>query len=173
MKPVGIRHDQRPALDAAFCQKSCINCGPTRARARRRNIADHYDLGNDFYELWLDPGDDLLLRRDFRYAASNSRTPSLEGGAAGARCGGSANSCKLAPGKKLLEIGCGWGGFAELAAARIWRGGGCHHPFARAVEPTRRSAHRASRAQLVKSHVKLQDYRDVQRRASTPSPRLK
>lgn len=71
-----------------------------------RNIRAHYDVGNEFYQLWLDPGmsyssalfdgtDDLetaQLRKNDRILS------------------------RLAPGERILEIGCGWGGFAERAA---------------------------------------------------------
>jgi cyclopropane-fatty-acyl-phospholipid synthase len=86
-----------------------------RANTRRgsaRNIEAHYDLGNDFYRLWLDPSmtyssacfengldGDLKQAQEDKYA----RMLSLSGAQAGDR---------------VLEIGCGWGGFAEHAAAR-------------------------------------------------------
>ncbi|MDP5308903.1 SAM-dependent methyltransferase [Paracoccus spongiarum] len=80
----------------------------TRAGARR-NIAAHYDLGNDFYRLWLDdsmtyssalfgPGDDLAAGQRRKYDRI------LDGLGAGSG--------------RLLEIGCGWGGFAERAMQR-------------------------------------------------------
>lgn len=76
----------------------------------RRNIQFHYDLGNDFYRLWLDPG--------MTYSSALFTAPgqSLE----------QAQHAKLAailartatkPGEEILEIGCGWGSFAELAVA--------------------------------------------------------
>ena len=75
----------------------------------RRNIADHYDLGNDFYREWLDPsltyssgifasGDTLEHAQDRKLAAILDRTAT-------------------APGETILEIGCGWGSFAAKAAA--------------------------------------------------------
>ncbi|MDI3335575.1 cyclopropane-fatty-acyl-phospholipid synthase family protein [Defluviimonas aestuarii] len=81
-----------------------------RANSRRgatRNIRSHYDVGNEFYQLWLDEGmtyssglfadgDDDLGRAQHR---KNARALSRLGG-----------------GARVLEIGCGWGGFAEQAA---------------------------------------------------------
>lgn len=78
-------------------------------RGARRNIAAHYDLGNDFYRLWLDEtmtyssalyagGDDLAAAQRRKYDRI------LDGLAA--------------PSGRLLEIGCGWGGFAARALER-------------------------------------------------------
>ncbi|MES2323149.1 MAG: cyclopropane-fatty-acyl-phospholipid synthase family protein [Pseudomonadota bacterium] len=76
----------------------------------RKNIHAHYDIGNAFYQLWLDPsmsyssalfgdaaGGNLALAQEAKYR----RILGQLGAQAGAR---------------VLEIGCGWGGFAELAA---------------------------------------------------------
>ena len=84
-------------------------------RGSRRNIAYHYDLGNDFYRLWLDPG------MSYSSALFERGESSLE----------EAQRAKLvrvesllAPGRgdRVLDIGCGWGALAEHLAARR----GCH-----------------------------------------------
>ena len=81
-------------------------------RGARRNIARHYDLGNEFFEQFLDPtmtysaavfgdtGEDLATaqRRKYRRLAEKGR---------------------IGPNDHVLEIGCGWGGFAEFAAREI------------------------------------------------------
>jgi cyclopropane-fatty-acyl-phospholipid synthase len=83
----------------------------TRAGARH-NIKAHYDLGNAFYQTWLDrtmtyssavfePGDNDL-------AAAQTRKYRLLAERAGVR-----------QGERVLEIGCGWGGFAEFAAKEL------------------------------------------------------
>lgn len=78
----------------------------------RRNISAHYDLGNAFYEKWLDPSmtyssalfvdkaHDLAAAQEAKYAAL-------------------AQAIDLRPGETVLEIGSGWGGFAEFAAREI------------------------------------------------------
>ena len=78
-------------------------------KGSRKNIHAHYDLGNAFYELWLDqgmtyssalyssPGDSLELAQQNKYAAL-------------------CDNLGLANDQSVLEIGCGWGGFAEYAA---------------------------------------------------------
>lgn len=77
-------------------------------RGARRNIAAHYDLGNDFYRLWLDesmsyssalwrePGQSLQIAQLEKYRHA-------------------LRSVGAQPGQHILEIGCGWGGLAEVA----------------------------------------------------------
>lgn len=84
-------------------------------RGSRRNIARHYDLGNDFYRLWLDRGMSYSCAlfegtpdEPLEQAQQRKYRRLLE--ALGAR-----------PGDHILEIGCGWGGFALLAAQRGYR----------------------------------------------------
>ena len=74
----------------------------------RRNIGFHYDLGNDFYAAWLDPGltysSAVFAPGDDLEAAQARKVRLLLDGLG------------LKPGDRLLEIGCGWGGLAEIAA---------------------------------------------------------
>lgn len=77
-------------------------------RGSRRNIHAHYDVGNDFYRLWLDdsmtyssaifdsPATQMESAQDRKYARLNDLLPNHA--------------------EQVLEIGCGWGGFAEHAA---------------------------------------------------------
>ncbi len=78
-------------------------------RQARRNIYAHYDIGNSFYSAWLDPSmtySSALFEdgTDDLTAAQHNKYRRL------------AKAINLQPGKKVLEIGCGWGGFAEYAA---------------------------------------------------------
>jgi len=115
----------------------------------RRNIAQHYDLGNDFYALWLDP--------TMCYSSALFDLPgqSLEEGqraklrAILARSGAKA-------GDRLLEIGCGWGGFAEMAA----EAGVSVHAITLSAEQRSAVAERTS-ARSLPVDVTLTDYRDV------------
>ena len=76
----------------------------------KKNIAHHYDLGNAFYEIWLDPS--------MTYSSALFQT-----GQESLACAQRAKYASLVdrmgvtPGDHVLEIGCGWGGFAEYAAA--------------------------------------------------------
>jgi cyclopropane-fatty-acyl-phospholipid synthase len=117
----------------------------------RRNIHAHYDLGNAFYSAWLDrtmtysaaifaPGDnDLASAQTRKY-----RTLAKDGG--------------FKPGDHVLEIGCGWGGFAEYAAReRGLRVTGLTISQAQYDYAVERIA-RAGLSDRVE--IKLQDYRD-------------
>ena len=77
----------------------------------RKNIAAHYDLGNDFYSAWLDP---TMTYSSARFV---SRDDSLEG-AQLHKIGTLLDRLDLKPGQRLLEIGCGWGTLAIEAAKR-------------------------------------------------------
>lgn len=120
-------------------------------RGSKRNIAAHYDLGNAFYREWLDPSMTYSSAL-FETGANNLETAQTEKYRALARDAG------IGPSDHVLEIGCGWGGFAEFAAREI----GCRvtgltisrEQFAFARE-------RIAKAGLSERvEIKLQDYRD-------------
>ncbi|GAA4014457.1 cyclopropane-fatty-acyl-phospholipid synthase family protein [Sphingomonas swuensis] len=75
----------------------------------RENIAAHYDLGNDFYAEWLDPG--------MNYSSALFRDDDL-GSAQDRKIDAILDRLDLQPGDRLLEIGCGWGSLAIAAARR-------------------------------------------------------
>jgi cyclopropane-fatty-acyl-phospholipid synthase len=122
----------------------------TRGGARR-NIHAHYDLGNRFYEAWLDrtmtyssaifaPGDnDLASAQARKYRVL-------------------AEALELEPSHHVLEIGCGWGGFAAYAAEEI----GCRVTgLTISKEQFAYATARIARAGLAdRVEIKLQDYRD-------------
>ncbi|MEQ8403012.1 MAG: cyclopropane-fatty-acyl-phospholipid synthase family protein [Roseitalea porphyridii] len=83
----------------------------TKTRAQK-NIAAHYDLGNDFYALWLDPS------MTYSSALYETGANSLESAQA-AKYRALAEAAGITRDDHVLEIGCGWGGFAEFAAREI------------------------------------------------------
>lgn len=75
----------------------------------RRNISYHYDLGNEFYGLWLD---DTMTYSSalFETGQENHEAAQI------AKYASMVDQMGAQPGDHILEIGCGWGGFAEYAA---------------------------------------------------------
>ncbi len=80
----------------------------SKAQARK-NIAHHYDLGNEFYGLWLDE------TMTYSSALFDTGQESLER-AQTLKYASMVDQMGAVPGDHVLEIGCGWGGFAEYAA---------------------------------------------------------
>ncbi|TVR80127.1 MAG: class I SAM-dependent methyltransferase [Rhodospirillales bacterium] len=128
---------------------------PNTRRGSRRNIAYHYDLGNDFYAAWLDPS--------LTYSSALFDRPGLSLEAAQARkYRRLARALELRPGHRVLEIGCGWGGFALCVARDV----GCHVTAITVSEAQARLAtkrvHEAGLDGLI--DIRLTDYRDVRGR---------
>jgi cyclopropane-fatty-acyl-phospholipid synthase len=85
---------------------------PNTRKGAKRNIAEHYDLGNDFYAAWLDPS------MTYSSALFADGVTDLQAAQA-QKYRTLARALGLKPGMTVLEIGCGWGGFAEMAAAEF------------------------------------------------------
>jgi cyclopropane-fatty-acyl-phospholipid synthase len=118
----------------------------------RRNIAYHYDLGNAFYGLWLDEtmtyssavfADDGETLADAQRAKYRRIIAGLG----------------LKPGDRVLEIGCGWGGFAETAAREAGASVTCLTISRQQAEFAR--ARMAAAGLSDKVEIREQDYRDV------------
>lgn len=116
----------------------------------RENVAAHYDLGNDFYAEWLDasmtyssarfaPGDDLEAGQRRKVATLLDRLD-------------------LGPGKRLLEIGCGWGTLAIEAARR----GATVVGLTLSAEQKSWAEKKIAAMQLNdRIEIRLQDYREI------------
>lgn len=118
----------------------------------RKNIHAHYDIGNDFYQLWLDPS--------MTYSSAlftEATAGDLEQGQA-AKYRSIMNQLHLRRGDKVLEIGCGWGGFAEMAAGEA----GVHVTgLTLSTEQLAYARARLERAGLAQmADLQLCDYRD-------------
>ena len=118
-------------------------------KGSRRNIADHYDLGNDFYREWLDAG---LTYSSAMYADGDT----LEA-AQHRKLAAILDRTATSPGDTILEIGCGWGSFAQLAA----RGGRRVHGLTLSTEQRSAVLDRIAADGLDGVTVGLTDYRDV------------
>lgn len=119
----------------------------------RKNIHAHYDLGNPFYKLWLDES----MNYSSAWFAGDYGQPSAQAQAAKVRR--ALNECRVQPGQRVLEIGCGWGALAETAAvefdAQVTGVTLSNEQLAFAQQRLQRAgvAHQ--------TELRLQDYRDI------------
>ncbi len=121
-------------------------------RGSRRNIAAHYDLGNDFYQLWLDP--------EMMYSAA--WYPTVDAGLEEASVAKLDRICRklnLSKHDNVIEIGTGWGGFAIHAAKNY----GCHVTTTTISEQQHAYASARIEAEGLSDSITLlkRDYRDL------------
>jgi cyclopropane-fatty-acyl-phospholipid synthase len=121
-------------------------------RGSRRNIAAHYDLGNDFYALWLDRG------MNYSSALFRHETQTLEE-AQDSKLQRIVDLLEVEPGQRVLEIGCGWGPLAERLITR--HGASVTGLTLSAEQLAFAQARLRGRAPAADCDLRLQDYRDV------------
>ncbi|MES1950042.1 Cyclopropane-fatty-acyl-phospholipid synthase [Salinisphaera sp. S4-8] len=123
-------------------------------RGSRRNIAYHYDLGNDFYAQWLD---ETWTYSSAIFADANEPLADAQQ----RKYARLLERLNVKSGDHILEIGCGWGGFARYAAAHA----DCHVTgLTLSNEQLRFARERAQAAGLSdRLRFELRDYRDVER----------
>ena len=115
-----LNQENSPSLSGSRAKQTAINLlgafnrlkhllRPNSIATSRRNISDHYDLGNNFYQLWLD--------QTMTYSSALFTGPdqSLES-AQHAKYDSLCRKLKIKPSDHVLEIGSGWGGFSCHAA---------------------------------------------------------
>lgn len=155
MNHAGIRRlfDGNPLARAANWVAHRLN--RNSRTGSRRNIHAHYDLGNAFYSTWLDR---TMTYSSARFACEGEALEAAQT----RKYETLARSMGLEAGHEVLEIGCGWGGFAEYAAGEVG---------ARVTGITVSQAqHDYARERLFKAglaeraDIRLVDYRDVQGR---------
>lgn len=118
----------------------------------RRNILAHYDLGNDFYRLWLDGS------MTYSSAWFEGRFEQSLAVAQRAKMKRALDELGVAPGGRVLEIGCGWGAMAEYAARRgVQLTGVTLSPAQLAWAQERLACQGLSG----RATLRLQDYRDI------------
>ncbi len=118
----------------------------------RKNIAEHYDLGNEFYQLWLDPS---MTYSSARFESAGQSLADAQHAKYDALC----RKLMLKPTDRVLEIGCGWGGFARHAARYY----GCHITGvtiseAQAAYARQRISDEGLQDQI---EIRIQDYRHI------------
>ena len=128
---------------------------PNSRQGSKKNIHAHYDLGNAFYGEWLDP---TMTYSSARYERPDQ--PLAEAQAAKYRA--LARNMGLQSGQSVLEIGCGWGGFAEFAAREV----GAHvTAITISEEQFAYARQRMFQAGLTeRADIRMVDYRDVEGR---------
>ena len=112
----------------------------------RKNIMAHYDLGNDFYKLWLDPS---MSYSSALYRAVDDGNLETAQRAKYRRI---LRRIGAQPGQHVLEIGCGWGGFAEMAVADGLKTTGVTLSPAQLAWAQKR---------VPEANLQLKDYRDI------------
>jgi cyclopropane-fatty-acyl-phospholipid synthase len=119
----------------------------------RKNIHAHYDLGNAFYELWLDDTmnySSALFAGDFSLSMQDAQR---------AKVRRALTATQVAQGSRVLEIGCGWGALAEMATVEM----GAH--VTGVTLSTEQLAFANARmkwnGQADQADLRLQDYRDI------------
>ena len=122
----------------------------------QKNIHAHYDLGNAFYELWLD---DTMNYSSALFAGDMSQTLQQ---AQNAKVRRSLSMAGVTPGSRVLEIGCGWGALAEMAATEF---GASLTGVTLSTEQLAFAHARMARLGVTETSVgaqlRLQDYRDI------------
>ena len=120
-------------------------------RQAKKNISYHYDLGNDFYALWLD---DTMTYSSALFETGQESTEKAQI----AKYKSMVDQMGAQPGDHVLEIGCGWGGFAEYAAGERGLQVTC---LTISEEQYKFAVDRIAKAGLSdRVTFKLQDYRD-------------
>ena len=121
-------------------------------KGSRRNIAAHYDIGNDFYKLWLDE------RMMYSCAYFDTQLTSLED-ATNEKLDRICRKLDLSAGDSVVEIGTGWGGFAIYAANNY----GCHVTTTTISQQQYDYARQAINAEGLEDKITLllRDYRDL------------
>lgn len=125
---------------------------PNTRKGSRRNIHAHYDIGNKFYQCWLDPSmtySSALFNGDYSLSLQHAQDMKYQR---------IIDQLGLSAGHQVLEIGCGWGGFAEFAAKQGIKVTGITISQSQ-LDYAQERMRRASLSENV--NLSLCDYRDV------------
>ena len=118
----------------------------------KENIAKHYDLGNDFFSLWLD--------KTLTYSSAIFESPKQElFEAQNNKYQKLIDLIRPSSGNKILEIGCGWGGFAEYLGTNYDVKLDCITISKKQFEFAKERIHRCGLNEKV--NIQIKDYRDL------------
>jgi cyclopropane-fatty-acyl-phospholipid synthase len=131
--------------------------GARTLKRSREDIAYHYDLGNDFFSLWLDESLTYSCAY-FRNTADNLKQAQQQ------KIVHSLNKLRLKPGESLLDVGCGWGALLIQAAERF--GAQALGITLSDEQHAGAVAAIAARGLSEKAHVQLTDYRTLARQGN-------
>jgi cyclopropane-fatty-acyl-phospholipid synthase len=125
---------------------------PNSVAVSPQNIAEHYDLGNDFYALWLD---ETMTYSSARFTSPEQSLADAQRAKYDALC----QKLRLQPSDHVLEIGCGWGGFCTHAAREF----GCRVTAVTiSKEQQKYATERVAKEGLSnRVEIRLQDYRHL------------
>lgn len=138
-------------LDSGWRDRSFHARNANTRVGSRRNIAAHYDLGNEFYEKWLDSS---LTYSSGIYARPEATLEEAQATKYARILGG----LDLRPGQRVLEIGCGWGALVEHLA----RAGGEVTAITISEQQHAAASSRIAAAGLAdRARVEFRDYRDI------------
>lgn len=150
-----VLYRNRQLLDGPLARMASVVRTLDRMRLKQKqkaNIAHHYDLGNDFYRLWLDDS--------MSYSCAYFARPDMTlAEAQQAKIDHTLVKLALAPDERLLDIGCGWGALI-LRAAQHW-GARCVGITLSQQQYDLARARIAAAGLEDRCEVRLQDYRDV------------
>lgn len=142
---VASRFPVSPATVLAYVTSHLVNL---QTRRRSRNVGRrHYDLGNDFFEVMLDPA--------MQYSCAYFKDTDDLAEAQRLKMDLICRKLGLEPGMRLLDIGCGWGGLARYAAENF----GCHVTGITISREQETWAREHCKGLPV--DIRLQDYREV------------
>jgi len=159
-----LNHSQAPTLSGSrrarllalnflrFADRLRHRLRPDNRASARRNIAEHYDLSNDFFALWLD---DSMMYSSARWERDDASLEEAQATKNDTLC----RLLRLQPDDHVLEIGTGWGGWS-LHAARKY---GCRITTVTLSRQQHDLAvrHIAAAGLSERIEVRLQDYRDI------------
>jgi cyclopropane-fatty-acyl-phospholipid synthase len=119
----------------------------------KKNIHAHYDLGNDFYRLWLDP----TMNYSSAWFEGDRSRPLAD--AQWTKVRRALLECEVKPGDRVLEIGCGWGALAEAATPEF--GANITGVTLSTEQLAFANARMQAHGMQQRADLRLQDYRDI------------